>query len=58
MVTELKILRVYTSNLFMVLMEQEKKKSELKLYVRDEKKKGPIQTAKVLEASSERREKT
>jgi hypothetical protein len=59
MIMELKILQAYTSNLFKVLMGQEKKKNELlKLYIWDEKKKGPIDTAKALEASLERREKT
>jgi hypothetical protein len=38
------------------LREQEKK-NELKLYVWDEKKEGPIETAKVLEASLEQQEK-
>jgi hypothetical protein len=40
-------------------MGQEKKKNELlKLYIWVEKKEGPIETAKALEASLERREKT
>ena len=48
---QLKILQANTSNLFKVLMGQEEKKNELKLYVWDEKE-GPTETAKVLEASS------
>jgi hypothetical protein len=55
MVIELKILQANTSNLFKVLMGQEKKKKKknelLKLYVWDEKKEGPIETVKMLEAS-------
>jgi hypothetical protein len=47
MVTELKILQAYTSNLFKVLMGQEKK-NELKLYIWDEKKEGLQETAKAL----------
>ena len=56
MVMELKIVQAKISNLFKVLMGQEKK-NELKLYRLDEKKEGPIETAKELEAL-ERREKT
>ena len=43
MVIELKILQANTSNLFKVLMGQEKKKKNelLKLYVWDEKKEDP-----------------
>ena len=56
---KLRILQANTSNLFKVLMGQEKKKNELlKLYVWDEKKEGLIQTAKALEGSLEQREKT
>jgi len=52
-------LQANTTNLFKVLMGQEKKKNELlKLYIWVEKKEGPIETAKALEASLERREKT
>jgi hypothetical protein len=55
MVIELKILQANTSNLFKVLMRQEKKKKKknelLKLYVWDEKKEGPTGTVKALEAS-------
>jgi hypothetical protein len=59
MVMKLRILQANTSNLFKVLMGQEKKKNELlKLYVWDEKKEGLIQTAKALEGSLEQREKT
>ncbi len=45
---QLKILQANTSNLFKVLMGQEKE-NELKLYVWDEKKGGPIAAAEGLE---------
>jgi hypothetical protein len=58
MVMKLRILQANTSNLFKVLMRQEKKKNELlKLYVWDEKKEGLID-CKSARGFLEQREKT